>query len=474
MTSRQRFGPICAFAIICRLMKTRALAVVLVLVCLASPAASSPQDPSGDKPVPTPKEAPFLTWGDKRIYFGFDLSFASVQDESLRAAMGRERQIKPAFAIISAYGDLGDYLSYRVEINPVDDSVVPRPYVPHPDDRRTYFFPNQPDYPGARGVSSDPEGLYKVDDYKHSGLDPIIQQGMLRAGWVEVHTKSRRWGARVGRFYVNQGMGVGDVLWFTAKDLTHIQRINFQADNGLTLYYDAGRIRAELAAITGNSNPYHDYAYFDFTDPAEDKNSALGGVGTLRATFGRSFAGVSYRKNYLNSRIEDATTLQLSKHTDDALVVFGRWEPKEFVRVYGEYARYTWGLAPSSAELLPGPPVKSPVPKPGYYAGVDLYAPQTRYGRFGVTLMREEIRRDDALVAWAAANQLFGVTLDKWERATIIKVHARFFDSLTAFFFYNDLSNPFPELSAIKAISGPAADKEANNNKYGLGVRFTF
>jgi hypothetical protein len=297
---------------------------------------------------------------------------------------------------------------------------------------------------------------------------------MLRVGWVDLHTRSRRFGARGGRFYVNQGLGLGELVWFTAKDLTHIQRINAQADNGAAVYYDSGRFRAELDVIAGNTNPYHDYAYFDFTDPSEDKNSAVGIVGTVRATFGKSFAGVSFRKNYIDSRIEDSTTLQLSKHTDNAIVVFGRWEPKPFVRVFGEYARYTWGLAPTSAELLPGPPVESPVPKPGYYAGVDLYAPEGKWGRFGVTVMREEISRDDALVAWTAARHLFGAALGRWERTFIVKAHWRILDHLTAFGFYNDLENPFPELSAIKPVAGPGADADAKNYKVGVGARFVF
>jgi hypothetical protein len=449
----------------------RRASCLLLLLCTALPAAAQDQPAA---PAPAATDTPSLTWGGKRIYFGLDLSLASVQDESLRASMGREHQIKLAFATFSAYGDLGDHLSYRIDINPADDGVVPKPYVPGPEDRRTYFFPNQPDDPDGRGVSSDPEGLYKVDDYKHPGLDPIIQQGLLRAAWVDAHTASKRFGLRAGRIYLSQGFGLGDVVWFTAKDLTHIQRVNFQSDNGAAVYADSGRLRAEVSVIAGNSQPYHDYAYFDFTDPAEDKNSAVGFVATVRASFGDSVAGVSYRKNYINSRIEDATTLQLSKHQDDALVVFGRWQPKPFVRIYGEYVHYTWGLAPTSAELLPGAPVESPVPKPGYYAGIDLYAPETRIGRFGVTFLREEISRDDSLVAWAAANRLFGVTLDKWERTMIVKAHARFAGYLTVFFYYNDLSNPFPELSAIKPVSGPDADKDVKNYKYGFGVRFTF
>jgi hypothetical protein len=449
----------------------RRAARLLLLLSTALPAAAQDQPAT---PAPAAADTPTLTWSGQRIHFGLDLSLASVQDESLRASMGRERQIKLAFATFSAYGDLGGHLSYRIDINPADDSQVPKPYVPGPEDRRTYFFPNQPDDPGGRGVTSDPEGLYKVDDYKHTGLDPIVQQGVLRAAWVDAHTTSRRFGVRAGRIYLSQGLGLGDVVWFTAKDLTRIQRINFQSDNGAAVYADSGRLRAEVSVIAGNSQPYHDYAYFDFTDPAEDKNSAVGVVATVRATFGDSVAGASFRKNYINSRIEDATSVQLSKHQDDAIVVFGRWQPRPFVRIYGEYAKYTWGLAPTSAELLPGQPVESPVPKPGYYAGIDLYAPDTRLGRFGVTFVREEISRDDSLVAWAAANQLFGVTMDKWERTVIVKAHARFANYLTVFFYYNDLSNPFPELSAIQPISGPDSDKEAENYKYGFGVRFTF
>jgi hypothetical protein len=457
-------------------MNVRASLLLLMLVCSPSTAASNPQDPAtqGTQPDPPPDSTPSLTWHGERIYFGLDLSLASVQDESLRESMGREHQVKLAFAIFTAYGDLGDHISYRIEANPVDDDVVPRPYIPSLEDRRTYFFPNQPDFPGSRGVSSDPEGLYKVDDYQHTGLDPIIQQGALRVGWVDIHDAARRFGIRGGRFYVNQGMGVNDLVWFTAKDLTHMQRVNFQADNGLLLYYDTGRIRAEVSAITGNANPYHDYGYFDFTDPSEDKNSALGAVGALRATFGRSFAGVSYRKNFINSKIEDTASIQLSKHTDDALVVFGRWEPKEFVRVFGEYAHYTWGVTPSSAEILPGPPIKTPVPKPGFYIGTDLFAPRTGWARLGLTIMHERISRDDALVAWAAAHSLFGVTLGETQTSTIVKAHANLLEHVTAFFFYNDLSNPFPELSAIKAISGPGSDRVVENYKYGLGLRFTF
>jgi hypothetical protein len=416
-----------------------------------------------DADVPSPS----LTLGEHKVFFGVDLSFADVLDNSLRAAMGREVQIKVAFVNVSVHGDINQYLSYVVIANPANDGVVPKPYIPQPGDRRTFFFPNQPE---GRGAVSDPSGLYKVDDYKHPGLDPILQQGTLRVAYVDAHTAGKHVGVAVGRNYVPLGLMLSELTWFTAKDLTHIQRINAQADNGATVYVDVPRARVDLALITGAGNPYHDYAYFDFTDPTEDKNSAIGAAITGRVRSSRAELGVTVKRNYLNSRIEDSTTLQLSKHNDNALVLFGKVQPHPSVRLFAEYARLTWGMTSSSAALLSGPKVKSPVIKNGGYVGADISTPVTRFGKWGITLTREELRRDDALVAWAAANQLFGVRLGKKERSAIVKIYGTF-GPLTAFFFLNHLSNPYPELSAIKAIAGPGTDAAISNAKRGLGLR---
>jgi len=356
-------------------------------------------------------------------------------------------------------------------INPANDEAVPKPYIPSADDRRTYFFPNQPQ---GRGVASNPNGIKDVDDYKYSQLDPIIQQGALRLGYLDIHTSDRKLGMVLGRSYVVQGLSLSDIVWFTAKDLTHIQRINAQADNGVTLYYNTPRFRLDVAGITGNANPYHDYGYFDFTDASEDKNSALGAVATGRFTLPNQklTVGGTYRKNFLNSRIEDSISLQLSKHNDDAVIGFLTVQPIGNVRLFGEAVRYKWGLAKTSADLLPGPVNESPVYKAGYYVGADVYSPQTRLGKWGVTLTREELSRDDSLVAFAAANGLFGVTLGKKERSTIVKVQLQAGKELTVFGFVNLLSNPFPQLSALVPISGPGADQEVSDKKIGLGIRF--
>ena len=104
------------------------------------------------------------------------------------------------------------------------------------------------------------------------------------------------------------------------------------------------------------------------------------------------------------------------------------------------------------ADLLPGPKVETPVYKPGYYWALDLTAPDSRFGKWGLTVTREELSRDDSLVALAAARQMFGVTLGKKERGTIVKgqVQTR---QLTLFGFVNLVSNPFPELSAVTCSS---------------------
>jgi hypothetical protein len=456
-------------------MRFLALPVALVLGVAAGAAGQNAAVTSASAPTarssttqPSDADRMYVTLGHRKIYFGVDLTFAGIKDDAQAAAMGRERQVKFAYANLSMQGDLTDHISFAVVANPVKDQMVPKPYQASPTDRRTYFFPNSFD---GRGVVSDPEGLYKVDYYKHPGLDPLIQQGDLRIGYVDVHAASKRYGVALGRNLVPQGLSLNELVWFTSRDLTHIQAINAQADAGGFFYYDSPQLRVDLAVITGNGSPYMDYGYFDFTDASEDKNSAVGAVLTGRVKLGIGTVGASYRKNYLNSRIEDSISVQLSKHNDDALIVFAMLNPMKQLRVYGEWARYKWGLAASSAALLPGPPVTTPVNKDGYYVGADLWSPKTKYGTFGITVLREELSRDDSLVSWAAANHLFGVVMGTKETSTIVKVQAKLGSYLTFFFYTSRLENPFPELSAIKPISGPGSDQAVSFNKIAGGVR---
>jgi hypothetical protein len=406
--------------------------------------------------------------GDHKLKFGVDFSFAGVNDRSQIQTRGGERQIKPAFLNLSAAMDLDTHFSFMVVVNPVEDGIVPKPYGPSPADRRTYFFPNQV---MGEGASSDPNGLKDVDDYKYSGFDPIIQQGALRFAYLDVHNGSRKLGMLIGRFLVPQGWGLDEPVWFTAKDMTHIQRINAQADNGADLYYAAPHLRVDLALITGAGNRFHDYAYYDFTAPTEDTNSAIGTVITGKFHYTRLTLGGTYRYNLLNSLVADETSVQRSKHHDDALIGFAAFRPGPLLRVFGEVASYRWGLYKSSADSLPGPPNKAPVYKNGVYVGVDLMSSETRFGKWGFTATYEYLSRDDSLVAWAAANDLFDVTLGRHETGTIVK--GLFQEKwLTAYGFVNFVSNPFPVLSAIVPVTGPGAGSPVSSTKTGFGIRF--
>jgi hypothetical protein len=385
-----------------------------VVVCVIAVLWSIPvaaQSP----PAPEADEVMTLTMGERKLQFGVDFAFAGVYDNSQVPTIGRERQIKVAYVNLSVAMEVNNFLSFSVTVNPAQDGIVPKPYIPSDADRRGYFFPNGPE---GRGVVSDPHGIKDVDDYKYSGFDPIIQQGSLRVGYVDVHSRGRTLGATIGATTCHS-FALDELTWFTAKDMTHIQRINAQADNGLFLYYNTPRFRVDVAAISGNGNPYHDYGYFDFTTPTADNNSALGAVASARYRTEKFVAGGTYRKNFINSRVEDSISLQLSKHNDDAVIGFASFRPNSYVRVYGEVSSYKWGLAKTSADLLPGPPVESPVYKAGFYAAVDALGPTTNYGQWGVTASYEDLSRDDSLVAFAAARHMFGVTLGEREKGTI-------------------------------------------------------
>ncbi len=426
-------------------------------------------------PAAEADKTPYFTWGNRKVHVGLDFAFVSYKDRALAGSMGRERQMTPSRLVVSLYGDFNDTVAFRVEMNPLDRSVRPRPYIPSVDDRRTYFFPNQPDQPGSRGVSSVPEGLYNVDDYKSLGTDPILSMGGLRIGYVDLHAKSKRLGMLVGRFYVPQGLGLDNVTWFSAKDLVHMQAIDAAADNGVQFYYDHPKLRVELAGVTGNGSPFHDYGYYDFTY-SEDKNSAVATVarGTFMP-FKGFMVGGSVKHNYVNSRIEDSTTLQLSKRYDNAFTVFSRWEQSRYLTVFGEVTRYKWGQRDSSADLMAGVRPHTPLFKDGYYLGAEGTTPEVfSKARFVLTYVRSELDRDDSLVSWAAANSLFGATLGKREWSNVAKVQARFGENISLFWFMHRLGNPFPELSAIRPVSGPGADLPYSSDKSGMGVAFRF
>ncbi len=445
-------------------MELRLPSVLLSLVVAASLVGLAPRGAEADD-------------ADRKVVVDVDFALADVNDNSLRWSLGRERQLKLPYAIVGFSGDVAPWLSYRVELNGVNESVKPEPFTP--SEATPFFFPNLAD--PAYGVTSKPEGQFKVDDFKTTGWDPYIQEGHLRRAFVDVHTKEKTFGVVLGRFFVPQGLPLEESRWFTSKDLTHLELINATTDQGAEFYWRFGaeegaRGRLSGAVISGNGNPYHDYVYFDFTrQEQEDTNSAAGIVGALRVW---PLAGLdviaTYKYNFVGSRIEGDTSLQRSKHYDDAITAGVKYRPGFFkpLLVFAQYGRYKWGLRDTSAELFPVPGI-SPIYKDGVNYGLDLQAPLPWWkGRVGLVAVREELDRDDSLVVTLAAEGLYGVTRGEKERTTIVKVYAEF-GPLTAFFFYNDLDNPFPAASAIVPISGPFAFIGPGNSKTGFGVRLT-
>jgi hypothetical protein len=414
---------------------------------------------------------------DQKLRFDFDLGLANVNDRSLYWSNGREHQTRLPYALVGISGEEGPHISFRVELNAVDESVKPAPFTPTA--ATPFYFPNVAD--PTFGVTSQPEGFFKVDDYKNTGWDPFIQEAHLRRAFVDVHTSGGRFGITLGRVYVPLGFEVDEFRWLTDKDLTHIQRINNAVDVGGLLHWTFGAdqgVHGSLkgGVVSGNGNPYHDYVYFDFTRSSfEDTNSAVGAVGEARLlpTPGLELA-LSGKVNYVGSLITSDVTVQRSKHYDNAVVVGAKYRPPFFkwAQVFSEFASYKWGLRDTSAALLPGPPNKTPIDKKGYYVGIDLWAPLPRsLGKVGIVATREELDRDDSQIAFLVAQQELNVTLGKKERSTIVKVYAEFKD-VTVFFFYNDLQNPFPQASAIEPISGPFSNGTLGDSKVGVGVRF--
>jgi hypothetical protein len=416
--------------------------------------------------------------GDGKINVALNLAIANVNDRSLQFSNGREHQTKMPYAVLGVFGDFSKHISYLVELDAASDSMTPQPF--SPTAATPFYFPNAVD--PAYGVTSNPEGFFKVDDYKNTGWNPYIEPSPLRRGYVDVHTADRRFGLVAGRFFVPVGFNAEEFTYITSKDLTHIQLIDSAADEGFEGYWgfgkpDAFHGRLVLGAVSGNGDPYHDYVYFDFTGTStfEDTNSAVAGVFQLRLDPVKGLElALSAKLNYVGSLITEDVTVFRSKHYDNAYVFGARYRPPalSWAEVFGEAASYKWGLRDTSASLLPGPPNESPINKNGFYAGFDVAYPvfQNRF-KLGLMLTYESLDRDDSLIAYLAANNLMGVTLGKKETSTIVKAYADF-GNLTAFFFYNDLHNPFPQVSAIEPIAGPFAYGSPGNSKIGFGLKF--
>ncbi|MCH7663795.1 MAG: hypothetical protein IH859_08000 [Chloroflexi bacterium] len=267
------------------------------------------------------------------------------------------------------------------------------------------------------------------------------------------------------------GFNWEEVGSFTAKDATHIQRINAESNFGISLDQTFGPATVTVAAFIGDGNKFRDYTYFYFQDGSLDSNSALT---TLLSARVEPLSGldlrVSWKKGYTGSKVERVPNFWASKRNDQAVIFSAQYRVNQYARVFGEYARYTWGLTRTSAEML-GLDTR-PINKPGYYVGADLSVPITEKVRLGAVITREELTRDDSLISFLSQNG-YDVQLGKKERSTVYRFYANISDVVTVAVIRNELSNPYAWVSGIEPIAGPNPGAANNgSNKWGLIVSF--
>jgi len=387
-----------------------------------------------------------------------------------QASLGFEKQGRPGYAIIGIVGRLNDHVRYRLVINPVTESQ-PLPSC----GEENFFYPNTPQNLGPN-VACDNNGRTRVDDYRFIALDPLMQSGPIREAYLN-YTQGL-FGLKAGRFILPVGFGWEEAGSFTAKDATHIQRINTEASFGfqvsLTKNVRHRRFASvSLAGILGDGNKFRDYDYVYFLEGSLDSNSwptmvASGSVVPLQNLEFRA----AVKRGHTGSKVERLPNLFASKRNDHAIVLSAQYRPITHVRVFGESASYTWGLLASSAALL-GMPSLTPIEKNGYYYGAEASYPVRRGVTVGANVTREELSRDDTLIQWLASQNLYGVTMGKKERSTSVRFYADVANAVRIGVFRNDLSNPFPWVSGIAPVSGPRAYQSRTGSKWGVVLRFT-
>jgi len=392
---------------------------------------------------------------------------AAWTQDPANASLGFEQQGRIGFAIVGLSGKLSDTLRYLVEINPVNET---QPLGACGE--TNYFFPNEAVLLQGvgPGVPCHPDGRMRVDDYRYVALDPVRQQGPIRQAYLEY--AGRSFGLKFGRFLLPIGLAWEETGAFTAKDTPHISRINTEANFGVGLGWKRGTVaRVNAAAVLGDGNRFRDYDYYYLIDGSMDSNSALTGVvsGAVRPIPQVEVRG-AYKFGYTGSKVERLPNFFASKRNDQAIVASVRYTPNRFVTAFGEYARYTWGLTKTSAQMLGLN--QDPVVKPGYFVGAEASYPLGTF-RLGGSFVWEALSRDDSLVKLMAERGMYRATLGTQERETIYRLWLDVPGGVRIGWFLNDHSNPLPQLSGIVAVEGPTAYQNTRSGtKTGIAIHF--
>ena len=435
-----------------------------MLVCLGvSPALA--QDPAPTPPPAPPPAEPTIDLFGLRVHqtekFKLGGEFvAAWSHDGAQAALGFEKQGRVGMAIFSLSGRVSNHVRYFVSINPVSETSS-KPACGEKD----YFFPNDPALYDSAGpiVKCDVEdGLKRVDTYNTFGLDYIVQQGILREGYVD-------WGMganvslRGGRFILPIGLAPQEIGAATAKDMPRITRLNAEANFGAMFAYSARKASgtpvfdAAVMAVLGDGNREKDYDWFYFVNTSLDTNSAVTIVASVRAQPVKALdLRVAYKKGYTGSKVERLPSYWASKRNDDALVASLKVTPVAWASIFGEYAKYKWGPTLTSGELV-GLPSLDPIEKPGYYVGIEVFAPVTPQIRVGGAFTREEVSRDDSMVQYLALNKLYNVEMGKKDREMIVRGFVDVRKLVRVSVFWMQVSNPFPWVSGSWPVTGPTA-----------------
>ena len=310
-----------------------------------------------------------------------------------------------------------------------------------------------------------------MDDYKFIALDPISQQGPLRQAYVDYRVGS--FGVRFGRYILPLGFGWQEVGSFTAKDATHIQRLDAQANFGVQAAFTSTRADGSplaalsAAAVEGDGSRNHDYDYFYFVDPSQDTNEGVTAVfsGTMHPLKTLEVRA-AYQYGFTGSKVEYFPNYFADKHNDSATLLSAQWRPVHFARVFGKYAAYLWGPTATSALLVGADP--SPIHKDGDYAGGEVSRALPKSVTLSLNVTYEDLSRDDSLIKYLASQDLYGVTMGQKERDTVIRLRADLGRYVTVGTYRMWLDNPFPQVSGITAVEGPGAYLDRGSNRFGI------
>lgn len=453
---------------------------MLVVVALLVAGAEAKAQDAGDREAGSAAPRGFSAPDSEKLRIGVR-GLLGYGFEPANESQGFGRWGRVGSFIIDLSGRISPRVSYFASINPVDE-VAPLPSCGEP----TLFMPNDPAflyrdlYERGIGpdVECDPDGMRRVDMYRGVALDLVDQQGALRELWV----KARLGGgvdATFGRMILPIGFRWDAAGSMTAKDAPMIQRINAEANFGVVFTRDwtwNGRRLAgtSVGAVIGEGNAAKDYAYRFFQDGTFDGNKDVTAIASLVVTPIRALdARVSYKGGFTASKIERFETSYFGggKHNDNALVFGAQFTVRDHNRVTAECARYTWGLADSSATMVGSSP--EPVEKNGCYVTLEGgYA--VRPGVVvGASYTRESIDRADSMIRYLSERQLYGVREGEKDRLNVVRVFVDLHRRLRAGYFFSAVDNPYPWVSGIYPVEGPSAFTGRALDRWGVILQFT-